>query len=207
MSRKAFELLRMLVERAPAALSKNEIHDLIWPGTFVSETALPGLIAELRGALGDDAHEPHVIRTVHGFGYSCMAPVRSSAPTEVAALTAPAGRFRLLLHGREISLPAGENVIGRDDQAIVYIEDASVSRRHALVHIEGDSARLEDLGSKNGTFVNGTPLLGSASLSNGDVVAIGVVQAIFRDTASASPTVTIQKAGSGERKAIKFRRR
>ena len=204
MSRKAFELLRMLVERAPAALSKNDIHDLIWPGTFVSETALPGLIAELRGALGDDAHEPHVIRTVHGFGYSCIAPVRPSAQTEPAAT---AGRFRLLLQGREISLPAGENVIGRDAQATVYIEDASVSRRHALIHIEEDGARLEDLGSKNGTFVNGTPLPGSTPLTNGDVVAIGVVQAVFRDTASASSTVTIQKAGSGERRAIKFRRR
>lgn len=206
-SRKAFELLRMLVERAPVALSKNEIHDLIWPGTFVSETALAGLIAELRSALHDDAHEPHVIRTVHGFGYSCIAPIRSPAQTAPASPSSTAGRFRLLLLGREVSLAAGENVVGRDALAMVYIEDASVSRRHALLHIDSDTARLEDLGSKNGTFVNGTPLHGSVSLDNGDVVAIGVVQAVFRETASASPTVTVRKAASGERKAIKFRRR
>src|SRR2546430_11941794 len=65
-SRKAYELLRVLLDRAPKAMSKQELHDLIWPETFVSDTTLPGVIAELRNALGDDAHEPRYIRTVHG---------------------------------------------------------------------------------------------------------------------------------------------
>ncbi len=202
MSRKAFELLRILVERAPAALSKNEIHDLIWPGTFVSESALAGLVAELRGALHDDAHEPNVIRTMHGFGYACIATVRSSSPGDSTA-----GRFRLLLQGREIPLSPGERVIGRDAQATLFIEDSSVSRRHALIHVESDRALLEDLGSKNGTFLNGAPLHGSTELTNGDVIAIGVVQVVFRDTSVATSTVTIQRAASRERKRIKSRPR
>ena len=98
-------------------------------------------------------------------------------------------------------------MIGRDAQADLFIEDASVSRRHALIHVDGDRALLEDLGSKNGTSLNGTPLHGSSALTHGDVIGIGVVQAVFRDTSSASSTLTIQRKAPRERKSIKFRRR
>jgi len=156
----------------------------------------------LRSALRDHAHEPHAIRTVHGFGYAFIAPVRASTATD-----APVCRFRLLLQGREVPLPFGESVIGRDAQADLFIEDASVSRRHALIHVEGSRALLEDLGSKNGTSLNGTPLHGSSALTHGDVIGIGVVQAVFRDTTSATSTLTIRREASRERKPIKFRKR
>jgi serine/threonine protein kinase/DNA-binding winged helix-turn-helix (wHTH) protein len=67
---KAYELLSLLIARQPRALSKDQIHHVLWPGTFVSESALAGLIADLRSALGDDARRPRFIRTVHGFGYA-----------------------------------------------------------------------------------------------------------------------------------------
>jgi DNA-binding winged helix-turn-helix (wHTH) protein len=50
---KAYELLNLLVARRPRALSKEQIHSVLWAGTFVSESALAGLIADLRSALGD----------------------------------------------------------------------------------------------------------------------------------------------------------
>jgi len=50
---KAYALLQLLLERRPAAVSKAEIHDRIWPGTFVSEVNLATLVFEIRAAVGD----------------------------------------------------------------------------------------------------------------------------------------------------------
>jgi DNA-binding winged helix-turn-helix (wHTH) protein len=67
---KAYELLGLLLERRPRALSKAQIRDVLWPGTFVSESALARLITDLRATLEDDVRQPRFIRTVHGFGYA-----------------------------------------------------------------------------------------------------------------------------------------
>ena len=76
LSPKAFELLKVLTENRPRALSKNELHEHLWPATFVSEVNLATLIAEIRDALGDDARKPRFIRTAHRFGYAfCAAAV------------------------------------------------------------------------------------------------------------------------------------
>ena len=69
-SRKLSSCSGLLVTRQPKALSKAQIRDVVWPGTFVSETTLAGLVADLRSALGDNAQQPRFIRTVHGFGYA-----------------------------------------------------------------------------------------------------------------------------------------
>ena len=58
LSPKAFQLLGILVERAPKALSKIELQDSLWPGTFVVEKNLTNLVGEIREALGDDAARP-----------------------------------------------------------------------------------------------------------------------------------------------------
>lgn len=72
-SPKAFALLEALIERRPKAISKDELHKLLWPDTFVSDANLPNLVAELRETLGDDAHESRIIRTVPRFGYAFHA--------------------------------------------------------------------------------------------------------------------------------------
>lgn len=78
---KAFELLRLLLERRPAAVSKADIHDRIWPGTFVSDVNLATLVFEIREAIGDDPHAPRFIRTVRGFGYAfCDGPCPPQPP-------------------------------------------------------------------------------------------------------------------------------
>ena len=69
-SPKAFELLKLLVERAPSAVSKEEIHTAVWSGTFVSDGSLTNVVAEIRSAVGDSARAPSILRTVHGFGYA-----------------------------------------------------------------------------------------------------------------------------------------
>ena len=70
LSPKAFELLKALVEVRPRALSKAELHEQLWPDTFVTDANLGILIAEIRSALSDDARAPRYVRTLHGFGYA-----------------------------------------------------------------------------------------------------------------------------------------
>ena len=70
LSPKAFQLLGILVENHPKALSKAELQDRLWPGTFVVEKNLTNLVSEIREALGDDPVHPRFIRTVHRFGYA-----------------------------------------------------------------------------------------------------------------------------------------
>ena len=78
---KVLELLEALVRVRPRAVARTELSDRLWPGTAVAYTSLPGVVAELRQALGDDPAKPRFVRTVRGFGYAFVAdpskPVRS----------------------------------------------------------------------------------------------------------------------------------
>src|SRR6266705_4692859 len=102
-SPKAFALLAALIDRRPKAISKDELHKLLWPDTFVSDANLPNLVAELRESLGDDAQEPRIIRTVPMFGYAFRAEAIGEPGARPAA---PA--FRLIWGDREIALRRGE---------------------------------------------------------------------------------------------------
>ena len=75
--------------------------------------------------------------------------------------------------GRIVRLDGGECLFGRRLDCHVHIHDQRVSRRHARIRREGDALQLEDLGSSNGTFVNGRRIHGAARLHHGDEVEIG----------------------------------
>ena len=186
-SPKAFALLAVLIERRPKAISKDELHKLLWPETFVSDANLPNLVAELRETLGDDAQEPRIIRTVQRFGYAFRAEV-----AEESDVRPDSPSYRLIWGDREIALRGGENVIGRDDTATLWIDDDLVSRRHARIVIEEAGAFLEDLGSKNGTLLGGKKIESPSRLADEDLITIGPASMIFRilhqtgSTASAS---------------------
>jgi DNA-binding winged helix-turn-helix (wHTH) protein len=183
-SPKAFALLAVLIERRPKAVSKDELHGILWPDTFVSDANLPNLVAELREILGDDAHEPRVIRTVPRFGYAFLA----ETTTEPARPTAQG--FRLIWGDREVALHPGENVIGRDDGATLWIDDPLVSRRHARIVIGETGAVLEDLGSKNGTLLRGERIRSPAKLVDEDLITIGPASMVFRVFKRPAPTAT-----------------
>ena len=74
----------------------------------------------------------------------------------------------------------GENLIGRDQKAVVWVDDASVSRHHARILIDESGARLEDLGSKNGTYRGGRKVEKPRPLNDGDALRLGSVAMIFR---------------------------
>jgi len=172
---KAYELLRLLLERRPAAVSKAEIHDRIWPGTFVSDVNLATLVFEIRTAIGDDPQKPRYIRTVRGFGYAFC----DGAAATQGAFASPV-QGRLIWGEREIALHEGENILGRTPEAVLWVDHGSVSRRHARLTVHDGHARLEDLGSRHGTFVEGVRIHEPTSLRDGARIALGSVAMIFR---------------------------
>jgi DNA-binding winged helix-turn-helix (wHTH) protein len=174
---KAFELLRLLVERRPAAVSKAEIHERVWPNTYVSEVNLATLVFEIRTAIDDDPHAPRYIRTVRGYGYAfCDDSVRADAP-KAPSLEVHA---RLILSDREIVLSAGENILGRTKEAVAWLDHGSVSRRHARIVLADGQALIEDLGSRHGTLLNGVPVNGPTPLRDGSKIALGSLLMTFR---------------------------
>jgi DNA-binding winged helix-turn-helix (wHTH) protein len=176
---KAFELLELLVGRRPDVVTKQAIRDCLWPGTFVSGSTLATVVTELRTALNDDAKNPRFLRTVHGVGYAfCGDAVEERRPPAEATIETLG--YRLLFEDREISLRPGENLIGRVDESVLWIDSASVSRRHARIVVEGGRAILEDLGSKNGTFWRGQRISAAVALSDGDEIRLGQVSLTLR---------------------------
>lgn len=186
---KAFQLLELLVRRRPRALSKAQIHDALWPETHVTEASLARVANEIRSALGDDAREPRYVRTVYGYGYAFVgqATARDAARS---ASGAPLYPSRLVWGKREIPLVEGENVIGRVEDAALWIDSTKISRRHACIVVSGAGATLEDLGSKNGTYLRGKRLAGSAALADGDEIGVGAVILVFRCARALGSTET-----------------
>jgi DNA-binding winged helix-turn-helix (wHTH) protein len=174
---KAFELLSVLIERRPEAVAKDALEARIWGRTHVAETSLAGLVAELRTALGDARREPRFVRTVHGFGYAFCGEAAGGAGAERAD-AAPV--YRIAWERREVSLRAGENVLGRDPEAVAWIDSPTVSRRHARIVVTGEGATIEDLGSHNGTFVRGERVTKPVALRDRDEMRLGSVVLTFR---------------------------
>jgi DNA-binding winged helix-turn-helix (wHTH) protein len=79
LSPKAFELLQLLTERRPHALSKAQLQQHLWPMMFVSEASLPMLMGEVRKAPGDDVKHPRFIRTLQRFGYAFCGDVTETS--------------------------------------------------------------------------------------------------------------------------------
>jgi len=125
---KAFELLDLLIVRRPEAVSKGDIKDPLWPETFVSESSLMGLVSRIRHALGDDPRQPRFLPTVHGFGYAFSGEVSERSSTN-AGERRPAAQVSW--EERILPLKAGENILGRDEDANVRIDSPGISRHHA----------------------------------------------------------------------------
>jgi DNA-binding winged helix-turn-helix (wHTH) protein len=193
LSPKAFELLLLLVEGRSRAMSKADLHGKLWPATYVADTNLASLVAEVRRALGDPAETPRYVRTMHRFGYWFIGAVREPVP-QANAVKAPI-RYWLVWETRQIPLSEGENVLGRAPDAAVWIDAPGVSRQHARILLDGRGATLEDLGSKNGTYLGGRRLSAPTSLTDGDQIRLGPVVITFRIPPPAGSTDTVRDNG------------
>jgi DNA-binding winged helix-turn-helix (wHTH) protein len=179
LSPKGFRLLELLLAKRPDAVAKEEILEAVWPDVVVSEASLATLVKDVRKALGGGAEESPCLRTVHGFGYAFDGEVE-----EVPEAT-PAARRHLLLWGtQEMPLREGDNVLGRERSAAVWVGHPSVSREHARIVVAGDTAQVEDLKSKNGTWVGSRLVEERLPLADGDELRVGEVRLLYRGPAA-----------------------
>lgn len=160
---KAFDLLVLLIDGRAKVLSKEEIHREIWGESVVDESNLAVLIADLRRALRDESKHPRFIKTVHRYGYGFVSDVTPEVPE--AAIRIRAG-------SRDYDLIDGENIIGRDVQARVRLNAPGISRQHARITVSGGRATIEDLGSKNGTFLDGSRVEAPRELRHGSEIRL-----------------------------------
>jgi len=188
LSPKAFELLRLLLETRPRAVSKAEVHERLWPATFVSDATLTSLVAEVRAALGEKARRGSFLRTVHRFGYAFKGVVTDLT----ASVASPDARARgwIVWEWGQVALTDGDHLLGRDGDVAVWLESPTVSRHHARIHVSGADATIEDLGSKNGTYLRGERLVTPSPLSDGDEIRLGSVEVRFRTLGTSRSTET-----------------
>ncbi|HJL16044.1 MAG TPA: FHA domain-containing protein [Sandaracinaceae bacterium LLY-WYZ-13_1] len=105
-------------------------------------------------------------------------------------------RFRLRYQSTDLEMPVGEFTVGRSSSCHLALDDALVSRRHAVFHVREDGVEVEDLGSRNGVQVNGATIEGRRELKHLDRIVIGAqelllvrVQAEDRKARGARPTL------------------
>ena len=177
---KAFSLLEALIEARPAPVNKTALYERLWPETFVVMGNLHTLVSEIRTALSDEDHE--IIRTVHGFGYAFAA-------AEVE--TGTESKFAIVMGKEIVRLHSGQNMIGRDPDGRVVIDSPEVSRQHACLTVGSTGVTIEDLGSKNGTYVGQEKIAEVRPLQDGAEITVGRTRLILRAIGDRRKTITM----------------
>ena len=191
---KAFELLALLVSRRPRAISKAELLETVWPDTFVTDASLARTIHEIRVAIGDHK-DGSTIRTVHGHGYAFVAdgadePVGPAMPQPGVAPAPPRAWLVAGLH--MFPLTVGTHVAGRDPSVAIPLDAVHASWHHAQFQVTGAAVTVTDLGSKNGTYVNGRREATATRLQDGDAIRIGTTTLVFRAGERPVGTITAE---------------
>ena len=169
---KVMDVLLCLARKPGVLVTRSDLIDTVWATEYISDNTLTHAIAELRSALGCDAKNPSYIQTIHRRGYRLLKGMSEPNERQTGTVDKPSC-FHVVTGDRSVRLGNGENLIGRIPWATVSIDSLQVSRRHARIVIDGSTALLEDLGSKNGTYLNGRPLKDPTYLADGDRIGIG----------------------------------
>ena len=182
-------------------MSKTELLERVWPGVFVSDASLARVVKEIREALGDSPHDSRIIRTVHRYGYAFAAVVLRSSPSGLAVADRERPACWLTGRARTFSLAEGEHLVGREPGVTVWLDSPRVSRRHARILVGNARAMIEDLDSKNGTFMRDVRLTAPALLEAGDAIRIGPFTLIFR----VSNALPLTETESGRTRHLRIR--
>ena len=187
LTRKAFDLLLVLLDQRPNAVSKEQIHARLWPATFVSDASVQTLIAEIRRTIdADPAASASWIGTVHGIGYRFDGPaVVTGSPAAASGSDRPVAW--LVGGGIRVPLVPGPNMVGRDVDGVGEIDAPTMSRHHARITI-AEPPTIEDLDSKNGTWLDGERVTVARALWDGAQVRLGMVTLTFRLAGPPKPT-------------------
>jgi DNA-binding winged helix-turn-helix (wHTH) protein len=189
------EVLILLVSRRGTLVGRTEITESLWdPCVFVEhDSAINTAIRKIRQALDDDADMPRFVETVVGKGYRFIASVTrrspSSSPRGVGLASHSVFRGK-----QEFILEDGDNLLGRDPGAQVCVDHPSVSRQHAKIVLRSGRATLEDLQSRNGTFVNGRRLDAPTQLGHAAVIGLGPITLTFVSRSASRSTQPMGKA-------------
>jgi len=204
-----FQLLAALVEHAGDLVTRDELRRRLWPAstTIAFDQAVNNAVAKIRVALGDSAESPRFVETLARRGYRFVkhvewvgddpedAPVRPPAGDPVSR----AAIVRLTSDDRTVVLTEGSHIVGRDPDASVWIASTVVSRHHARLVVQRDRITIEDLDSRNGTFVNGARVTGVLALAHGDELRIAthalVVHVSVGKTANGTADIVPQPGG------------
>jgi DNA-binding winged helix-turn-helix (wHTH) protein len=182
---KMYELLETLISRRPAVVNNNELDEILWPKAYVARTSLTRLVSRLRSVLGDSPEDARIIRTVYKTGYAFCAEV-----TPAPSAGSPPAALSLVWHNQRMPLEDGEHIAGRDARCALVIDADTVSRRHARITVVSGAATIEDLGSTNGTHVNGQRISAPTRLAAGNEVALGS-EVLHVSARSAARTVRV----------------
>jgi DNA-binding winged helix-turn-helix (wHTH) protein len=201
-----FQILTLLLDRAGDLVSRDELRQRLWSDeVFVDfEQGLNNAVAKIRTALGDSAESPRFVETLERRGYRFIGAVewvetgrQAPSPHHPASPSQPPSTFvRVSVGDKTVPLAEGTHVIGRDPAASVWIDSALVSRQHARLLVRNGHVTIEDLGSRNGTFVNGVRLTAAAALAHGDEVSLGTVQISVH--IASGKTATVLRADTPE---------
>jgi DNA-binding winged helix-turn-helix (wHTH) protein len=186
---KCLELLLYLVENSGKLLSRETLLEQLWSDVVVGQETLSRTIAEIRQALGDVPDAPAYIETVPGRGYKFIAAV-------TRAHTSSSHVAYLVHRYKEYPLPQGDHVIGRGEEVAVRLYAPLISRYHARIRVRGNLLSVEDLGSKNGTLVNGERVIGTRELQSGDTIDVGGELLVVRTAADSTATAGIGDGGA-----------
>ena len=193
-----FQVLAMLVERAGDLVTREDLKRRLWSDSvFVDfEQGLNNAIAKIRMALGDSAGSPRFVETLERRGYRFIASVEWAPEGHQAAPARPgtpshptATVVRLVMDGKVIAFADGAHTVGRDPDAALWIDSALISRQHARIVVREGSVTIEDLGSRNGTFVNGERRTAAGPLNDGDEIRLGSISLSVRISSGTTRTM------------------
>ena len=183
------ELLILLVGSAGTLVDRSTIQAALWGSdVFVErDSATNTAVRKIRHALGDDADRPRFVETVVGKGYRFIASIEGCAERR------PFPAFSVTRGKQEFMLGGGDNLLGRDPEARVCIDHPSVSRRHAQISILPNRATLEDLESRNGTFLSGRRIDSPIDIHHGAIIGLGPITVTFRMLSGPASTKPVRR--------------
>jgi TolB-like protein/tetratricopeptide (TPR) repeat protein len=143
---KAFDLLGVLLESSPRVVSKAELHERVWPGTFVSDATLAGLVKELRRALNDPASDRPFIRTSYGVGYAFSGELERVRSGSVAGTPSPIAVLPFV----NLSADAendyfGDGLTEELISALTRVPGLQVASRTSVFHFRGAEADIKEV--------------------------------------------------------------
>lgn len=205
LSDKAAGALKLLLQKRPNTVRKEEFLDLLWPGADVEENSVAAVIADLRKALSDPRETPRFVQTHFGNGYRFVAEVHeldAGAPAE-----ANHSQCWVQWRDQRFKLREGENLVGRDPRHPIWLDHPTVSRVHAAIVVRDSQATVEDRSSLHGTFVEDSRISASHALTEGDTIRFGGTSVSFhRSDTRTVPTIDQERPrGDSSRRASKSR--